>query len=656
MLFKEQFLTIVEDVPHVTKLICGKYKFPVIISKKKDRLWFSFGFNRPLMEEIKTMAGAKWHGYEEPAIKQWSVLDNTRNRFRIAFLEGRNPYANYDKPLLPTLPTRPVYSHQTNLFQHALTYHYCVWAASMGVGKTLAAIELIEATGSEYSFYVAPKSALASVKLEFEKWNCKYKPLFLTYEGLRSVIENWTPGTKPPRLVIYDEASRCKNPTAKRTIAAQHLADAIRDEWGWDGYVVLMSGTPAPKSPVDWWSLCEIAMPGFLREGNLEKFRKRLAIMTQGSNDAGQVFAKLVAWKDDERKCDNCGKMADDNDHDTINSAEKWFHEFKPSVNEVTGLYGRMGGLVNVKLKSDVLKELPPLQYKTIQCQPDQSLINAAKMIVARGESTIKTLTLLRELSDGFQYQQTDIGTEECPCCNGRKTIEDWTYVGPDEQYEKTMEDQFHGRDIPAGYFEKITTACRYCDGTGETTKYHREAVQVPCPKETELLDIIDNHDDVGRLVCFAGFTGSIDRCVKIFLQAQWEVIRVDGRGWWSPIQADVQTLQKKFLYDLAGHPRLAFLGQPSAGGIGLNLQSSPTTVYYSNDFSGEAREQSEHRINRPGMNTIRGSTIIDLFNLPTDEKVLANLKLKKRLQDLTLGQFRDALEKPIDSTFGRFR
>jgi hypothetical protein len=651
-MFGDQFLTITDS--HATKLAAGKYKYPVIIHKKNDRLWFQFGYNKPLMEEIKTMAGAKFHGYEEPPIKQWSVFDNTRNRFRIAFMEGRNPYANYDKPLVTTLPTRKVYAHQTNLFQHGLTYHYCVWAASMGVGKTLAAIELIEASGVTHCFYVAPKSALNSVRLEFEKWGCKVRPVFLTYEGLRSVVEKWTVGEKPPQLVIFDEASKLKNPTTKRTQAAQHLADAIREEWGWAGYVILMSGTPAPRQPIDWWSLCEIAMPGFLKEGTLEKFRKRLAIMSQGQNDAGQVFAKLVAWKDDPKRCDTCGKFADDNDHDTINAAEKWFHAYTPSVNEVSGLFSRMAGLVNVKDKRQVLKELPELQFKVVQCKPDQTTLTAAKMIAARGESTIKTLTLLRELSDGFQYQDTDIGTETCPLCQGAKIVEDWAYVGPDDQYDKIVEDQFHGRDIPPGYFEKINAACNYCGGSGETTKYHREAVQVPCPKEDALLDIIDTHDDIGRLVCFAGFTGSVDRCVNIFLRMKWEIIRVDGRGWMSPIAADNISLQKKFLYDLEGHPRLAFIGQPGAGGMGLNLQSSPTVVFYSNDFNGESRLQAENRIHRPGMSVSRGATVIDLFNLPTDAKVLENLRLKKRLQDMTMGTLREALEQPIITTYGR--
>ena len=39
----------------------------------------------------------------------------------------------------------------------------------------------------------------------------------------------------------------------------------IRAKYSMEGYVLELSGTPAPKMPVDWWSLTEIAWPGFLR-------------------------------------------------------------------------------------------------------------------------------------------------------------------------------------------------------------------------------------------------------------------------------------------------------------------------------------------------------------------------------------------------------
>jgi SNF2 family DNA or RNA helicase len=89
---------------------------------------------------------------------------------------------------------------------------------------------------------------------------------------------------------------------------------------------------------------------------------------------------------------------------------------------------------------------------------------------------------------------------------------------------------------------------------------------------------------------------------------------------------------------------RIAFIGQPGAAGMGLNLTASPSVIYYSNDFNAESRIQSEDRIHRPGMDRNRGATIYDLLLLPSDLLVLNNLKRKRRLQDLSLGEMRDEI------------
>ena len=75
---------------------------------------------------------------------------------------------------------------------------------------------------------------------------------------------------------------------------------------------------------------------------------------------------------------------------------------------------------------------------------------------------------------------------------------------------------------------------------------------------------------------------------------------------------------------------------------MGLTLVTSPSIVFWSNDFNGESRMQAEDRIHRPGC---RGANIYDLVHLPEDEIVIENLKRKRNLQDMTLGRLRDMLE-----------
>jgi len=267
--------------------------------------------------------------------------------------------------------------------------------------------------------------------------------------------------------------------------------------------------------------------------------------------------------------------------------------------------------------------------------------------IQAKARSAIEAFTLLRELSDGFQYTEVTEGTVVCPSCKGTK-------VG-DERYDlnnpydtPTSEEFEKGHRIPdpddQGPEIRIGVrpiACNYCSGTGSVGRVIRTTHQIPTPKEDALKDILDEYDDVGRLVVYGGFTGTIDRVISIVKAVGWHWIRVDGRGWSSDIPGEAQQLLERFQYGHEAFPRVAFIGQPGAAGMGLTLTASSAIVYYSNDFNAESRIQSEDRIHRAGMDVNRGATIIDLLHLPSDKKVLDNLKKKRKLQDISMGEIK---------------
>jgi hypothetical protein len=592
-------------------LIVGDRTVKTFFTKEGARIWVTFGFNRPLLEEIKAMDGAKWHGYDDVPIKKWSIRDNARNRFQLSFLAGLEPYTPYEKPLIDYTSQRSPYKHQHYGTRFMLTRHYCIYAAEMGVGKSLAAIEAIEHSGIKDVWWVAPKSALASTYLELDKWKAKVRPELYTYDALKKVLENWQEGQPPPQMVIFDECSRVKNPTAQRSQAALHLANSIRDYYGEDGYVILMSGSPAPKSPADWWHLCEIACPGFIREGNQPKFIQRLAV-TQKNESGGGFYTSVVAWKDNDKRCNECGKLQDDVDHNMM-VAGVHFHPFIPAKNEVSYLYERMKGLVEVVFKKDCL-ELPEKQYRLIKLKPTLSTAQAAKLMSVQYPGAAEKLTRLRELSDGFQYKEEKTGTEKCSGCGGKGTIED--------------------------------NPCISCGGKGECNTFSRTWITLPTPKEDALADLLDEHEEVGRLVIYAAFTASIDRVVEICKKYQWDVIRVDGRGWnWSGLEPKTDVEMLKIFQRQTEHAnRVVFVGHPGSAGMGLTLTASPTIVYWSNDFNAESRIQSEDRIHRPGMDVNRGATIVDLIHLPTDKLVLENLKKKRELQNITLGELQECL------------
>lgn len=602
-----------------TKLKAGRYLVPATLQYEGNRIFIQFRYSKGLIAEIKAMRGNRWHFYDKiNPRKIWSIEDCPRNRFQLAYLQGQNPYAYYDKPVVEHDYIRPLYDHQKELSNFGLTRRHGIIAGEIGVGKTLPAIEIMERSRHNDWWYIAPKSALRAVERELRIWKSKIRPRMMTYEALvKWMKESEGHDVRAPQGVVMDESARAKNPEAQRSQACMMLSNGIREDWGYDGYIILMSGAPAPKDPSDWWNQCEIACPGFLREGTRMKFRKRLAIVTEKETIAGGVYPSLETWLDNEDKCVTCGKFEDDMVHDAQWTDEgEGYHPFEHSTDEVSLLFKRMAGLVIVRLKKDCL-DLPEIRYERIYLEPTQKTLNLAKSLLKTAKTTITGIERLRELSDGFQYHKEEVGREDCPICKGTGEIHN-----------------------PLSDSEIIS--CDGCGGEKTRSIFKRITKQIESPKADMLSDLLDRHLDVGRITIYAGFTGAIDRCVQVCEKAGWEYIRADGRGWLTSVE-DVDPLD--LFQDLRKeHPRVAFIGQPGAAGTGLTLTASPTIVYYSNTFDGDHRIQSEGRGHRPGMDLIRGCTIIDLIHLPTDELVLDNIGKKRRLQALTMGDLSRAL------------
>ena len=629
----------------IYKMVAGKYRVPVTLTPSHNgkNIEFSFRYNKALMAEVKAMEGARWHGYDDPPKKVWSVKNNSRNWFQIDFLRERNPYASYDLPLLQFEYKRPLYAHQQEMVAHGLTRHYCIFAGEMGTGKTLAAIEIMERIPdltNDQCWYVGPKSGVKAVGRELPKWDSKIYPIMYTYERLVKRMKTLLV-EDCPRVVIFDECSKVKTPTAQRSQACLALAETVRERWGKDGYCVLMSGTPAPKVPTDWWHQCEVARPGYIREGNIHKFKQRLCIIEERESITGGVYPHVVTWLDDTDKCKHCGQPS-------VNHFEA-NHPFENSKNEVGFLYERMKGLVLVTLKKDCL-DLPEKQYEIIRVKPTPETLRAAKLIKQSSRRAIQALTLMRELSDGFQYQEEDTGEKEkCPACHGAKEL---TVRVPKEDVDIMAPQMVDDKD----FMDKLVP-CDNCGGNGEVHKYFRATHFVPCPKDQYFIDELDAHEEIGRYVVWGGFTGTIDKLCKIAIEQGWTVLRVDGRGFMALEAPNSVDADEDILLDcmdgshpnklelLEKYPKVCFVGHPQAGGMALTLHASPTELFFSNAFSGEARMQAEDRIHRIGMDKNRGATVKDLIHLPSDQLVLDNLKKKKRLQSLTMGDLEDAFK-----------
>ena len=460
--------------------------------------------------------------------------DCQRNRFQIGYLCGEDVYAWFDRPLMRH-EYRPLtrggvpqtfMPHQADMADAGLTYHYQIFGAEMGTGKTLAAQMVIEKSGVDLVWWAGPKTSIPNIKREFRLWGFPFDRIqveFLTYEGLVRLMDEWDGSQTLPRFFVADESSRCKNDTSQRSKACQKLADLIREKYGFDGYVIEMSGTPSPKTPCDWWSQCEIAWPGFLKEGSRRAMEERLAFMVEQEFDAGK-FKKRIGWKDDERKCAKCGDTFDEGPHelDGVTDPES-YHPFEASKNEVAYLYDRLKGLVVVKHKKDCL-QLPEKRYRKVVCKPTASVLRVAEAIVGAAPNAVTGMTLLRELSDGFQYREQQDGMTKCTHCTDG-TVAEWTDADDPQATYQAID--LLDPDLKARLVRQ-TVVCPACGGKREVPKMVRIAREIPCPKDAALKMLLDENEEVGRLVIFAGFTGSVDRIVRLCLKEKWDVVRCD--------------------------------------------------------------------------------------------------------------------------------
>ena len=543
-----------------TKFSDGKYFRPVTLTYVGKSINVNFPYNATLKDEVKAMEGARF----DWDTKTWKIDNSARNKWGIAFLEGKKPYARYEQKYVDIPPKRALYGHQVEAFQWGLTVRRGIMAYEMGLGKTLVSIEIMEQVGGDW-WWVGPKRPLEAVHIEMKKWGCKNRPDMMTYEQFVKKMQEWPEGKKGPIGIVFDEAQKLKTPGTKRTKTALHTSQYL-------DYVFLLTGTPAPKSPLDWWSLCEIAQPGFLRESNIHKFQRRLALMETVSMEGGSSFPRLVTWYDNENKCKICGQFQDGFKHDenTALTLGGDYHRYQKSVDEIQKLYRRMKGLVVIKFKKDCL-ELPPKQYRKVYCKLDKKFKHYVSLFQSKATSALEKLTWMRELSDGFIYNEK------------------------------------------------------------------KETKHIGSPKEEALKELLDEFEDLKRIVVFAGFTASVDLCAEICSKAGWTTIKLDGRGMVSKYQNPLISFLDETIEE-----KIAFVAQPDSGGVGLNLQSAEVMIFYSNSFKGESRMQAEDRIHRPGM---KGSaTIIDIFCLPTDEYVYDNIQKKKDLQAVTMGEINNAM------------
>jgi hypothetical protein len=624
------------------KLKAGGYLIPVELTEVGENWELEFRYNRALLDEIKSMEGARWN----PNRRVWTVKRSARNKFSLAFLLGKPVFAPYDAPLVYVKPNRPepcghkmhpngpcpecgcafcLGKHQMVMLSHVMTRKRCILAGKPGTGKTLVAMEFMELTNERHDlpWYIAPDSGLQAVIADFRKHRLGVQPRLMTYDGLKKELATWKPGVPPPRRVIMDESSRVKGHKTQRSEAALYLSQNMENYWKGDEYLIEMSGTPDPNEPVDWWMQCEIARPGYLKEPSWYAERKRLAITVERQGMNGN-YPHHVQWKDGgecvtckekrsvaEAQLEGIRQELESMHKLALEAGVQMSDEKKKEVEDLINVNkrGQMEqmlmkefdsenceyckgtnhvpdevGLLSKRLDGLVLKvekpDLPAKIYRRIQCEVPPDLLRAAEMIAMTSENALDALNRLRQLSDGFLY-------------------------------------------------DKETHEPKYAGGA----------------KEKILRNLLDEYSDQGRVIIYAAYTASINRIKAVCEEEGWLVWKYDGKSLETWDGRDFQSAYKAFQDRKGFPPKIAYVAHPKKGAMALTLTAAVCAIFFSNDFEGESREQGEDRIHRIGMDLELGATIIDILNLGTDLLVLERLLTKRAMSGLTIAHVTSALK-----------
>jgi len=158
-------------------------------------------------------------------------------------------------------------------------------------------------------------------------------------------------------------------------------------------------------------------------------------------------------------------------------------------------------------------------------------------------------------------------------------------------------------------------------------------------PRMDALMDLLDQRP--GKAIIWARFNADIELIKRALGEKA-------ATYYGTTSSEDRQKAVSLFLDPASGIDY--FVSNPAAGGTGLNLQGGGcrTVVYYSNSFSSLDRWQSEDRTHRIGM---QGTvTYFDLVCVGSpDRRILANLRAKKSVSDLALGDIKEILNDEVD-------
>jgi len=429
----------------------------------------------------------------------------------------------------------------------------CLNANFLGAGKTIEALALVEKLDLRHVLIICPKTLVNEWFWQIDTWldgdaltpheNSQYEHRLsgLDLKSPRFVIVNYDLLPNPKcwsalrsvkwDLIIMDEAHRLKNHKAKRTRNAYLLSPGIPR-------VVLMSGTPIQNSPADLYPLFHLINP-------VQYHNYRWWVDTFCVYDTETIWMRGPNGKPQPRVIKRIipGK---------INHTEE--------LNQLLHLC-----MVRHE-KHDVLKDLPPKQYRTIP---------------------------------------VDLGTER-------------------KQYLQMQDDLFalldSGELITAPKVIAQLTRLRQICCDSNLLSSEPIKVSTPSSKTQALLDLIEDTSE--KMVVYSYFEQYIRILSQELSAMKVKHVVITGKEKSSERSAAQQLFQSDPSVRIC-------LGTIGATGEGLTLTEAKAVVFTDRWYNPSVNEQCEDRVYgrvNKGLEQTESTLIIDLFNQNTIEEHVHNI------------------------------
>lgn len=409
------------------------------------------------------------------------------------------------------------------------------------------------------------------------------------------VIVDWV--NKNKTAIIIDEATSIKNPNSKRS---QRMLYEFNDVMKKRNTVLfsgkkpntsvrcVLTGTPVSNGPMDLWSIMEFIKPNYFGR-NYYSFMNYYGMHTKLKLDTGQQISVLLTEKTwqgikgcrDYSEAFNTFGCSEDT-YMTVMHQDHYIGPYKHAdelkqLLEPVAVFAKLTDCVDMPPVHYITKEVP-LSDAQKACYNDMKhdLLATYDDNVATAKNKLVVTLRLQQIASGFIMGHKEIDPEDLdlPC---------WSDVEAADEYDVTPDEVIWLGDTNPKLEQLKRDVAELDKPLLILTRFSAEAAKI--------YDLLK--DDYSCML-FTGWktTGNIEK----FKAGEFQIM-------------------------VANTTKIA---------RGFNLQVAHTTIYYSNTFSMELRQQSEFRTFRMGQKY--PCTYIDYVSCEVDKTIADALRLKKGL------------------------